>query len=78
MKIRDIITLLKYVENHVSQPVRYIECFSADAIRVVLDDNSKILAEWHNGTDICLYFRKSEKVTDDDKRQTGYGSDADE
>lgn len=79
MKIRDILTLLKYVEKHVSQPIRYIECLSADTISIVLDDNSKVLAEWrNNGADIYLYFRKTEKVTDDDKRQIYNSSDADE
>lgn len=78
MKLRAIITLLKYVENHVSQPIRYIECLSADRISIVLDDNSTVLAEWHNGTDICLYFRKPEKEANDDKGQTGNSSDTDE
>ena len=78
MKIRDIITLLKYVENHVSQPVRYIECLSADSISIVLDNNWSVLAEWSNGTNIDLYFRKPEKEINDDTGQTGHSSDTDE
>ena len=78
MKIRHIIELLKYVEKHVSQPVRYIECLSADSISIVLDNNWSVLAEWSNGTNIDLYFRKPEKEINDDKGQTGHSSDADE
>lgn len=55
MRLKSLIYMLEYMKNYSDNPVRYIECKSADAIEVVFDDNSALRLEWVNGTDICVF-----------------------
>jgi hypothetical protein len=54
--------MLEYMKSYSDNPVRYIECKSADAIEVVFDDNSALRLEWANGTDIFMFKISPDRV----------------
>ena len=59
MKLRQLIMLLEYANEHIRGSVRYVECISADRIKLVCDDNSTVFVEWANGTDIVVHIGRT-------------------
>lgn len=74
MRLKSLIYMLDKMDEIEYRSIRYIECVSKDTIRVVLDNNIVVRVTYANGTDVVLSYGGF----DDDKRQTGYSSDADE